>query len=124
MASFTTRQPCHNVSNSCWVLLELIFVASAVITRVRKHCYGHVAHGTSQLHTSVRSLCDLHSLGPLALGCVNSVETCTSVNYYNLQIMYIMYMYNVHSIRLYYNSHTLYRLHMCIQDTQLALYTM
>ena len=27
---------------------------------------------------------DLHSLGPSALGCVNSVETCTSV--YNLHI--------------------------------------
>ena len=34
--------------------------------------------------TSVRSLRDLHSLGPSALGCVNSVETCTSV--YNLYL--------------------------------------
>ena len=42
-------------------------------------CYGHMAHGTSPLYTSVRSLRDLHSLGPSALGCVNSVETCTSV---------------------------------------------
>ena len=36
--------------------------------------------------TSVRSLRDLHSLGPSALGCVNSVETCTSV--YNLHLEY------------------------------------
>ena len=34
---------------------------------------------TSPLYTSVQSLCDLHSLGPSALGCVNSVETCTLV---------------------------------------------
>ena len=47
-------------------------------------CYGHMAHGTSPLYTSVRSLRDLHSLGPSALGCVNRVETCTSV--YNLYI--------------------------------------
>ena len=47
-------------------------------------CYGHMAHGTSLLYTSVRSLRDLHSLWPSALGCVNSVETCTSV--YNLHI--------------------------------------
>ena len=38
----------------------------------------------SYMHTLVRSLCNLHSLGPLDLGCVNSVETCTSV--YNLHI--------------------------------------
>ena len=50
-------------------------------------CYGHMAHGTSPLYTSVRSLRDLHSLGPSALGCVNSVETCTSV--YNLHLLYI-----------------------------------
>ena len=49
-------------------------------------CYGHMAHGTSPLYTSVRSLRDLHSVGPSALGCVNSVETCTSV--YNLHIDY------------------------------------
>ena len=51
-------------------------------------CYGHMAHGTSPLYTSVRSLRDLHSLGPSALGCVNSVETCTSV--YNLYILHLL----------------------------------
>ena len=30
---------------------------------------------------------DLHSLGPSALGCVNSVETCTLV--YNLHIIIV-----------------------------------
>ena len=57
-------------------------------------CHGHVAHGTSQLYTSVRSLRDLHSLGPSALGCVNSVETCTSV--YNLYIHVCMATHNEH----------------------------
>ena len=55
------------------------FVASTVITRMRMHCYGHVAHGMSHLYTSVRSLRDLHSFGPLVLGCINSVETSTMV---------------------------------------------
>ena len=59
-------------------------MASAVITRMRMCCYGHMAHGTSPLYTSVRSLRDLHSLRPSALGCVNSIETCTSV--YNLHL--------------------------------------
>ena len=65
--------------------LELTFIASAFVTRVGMRCYGHMAHGTSLLYTSVRSLRDLHSLGPSALGCVNSVETCTSV--YNLYLL-------------------------------------
>ena len=68
----------------CWVLLEPTFIASAVVATMRMRRQGHVAHGTSPLYTSVRSLRDLHSLGPSALGCVNSVETCTSV--YNLYI--------------------------------------
>ena len=38
-----------------------------------------MAHGTSPLCTSVRSLRNLHSLGPSALSCVDSIETCTSV---------------------------------------------
>ena len=42
-------------------------------------CHGHMAHGTSQLHTSVRSLRFLHYLGPPALGSVNRVDTYTSV---------------------------------------------
>ena len=41
-------------------------------------------YGTSPLYTSIRSLRNLHSLRPSALGCVNSVETCTSV--YNLHV--------------------------------------
>ena len=40
-------------------------------------------HGTSWLHTSVRSLRFLHHLGPTALGGVNRVETCTSVYLYH-----------------------------------------
>ena len=35
--------------------------------------------GTSQLHTSVRSLCYLHHLEPAALVRVNRIETYTSV---------------------------------------------
>ena len=85
MVSFNTSQLFHDDSNGCWVLLELTFIASAVVTRMRMRCYGHMAHGTSPLYTSVRSLRDLHSLGPSALGCVNSVETCTSV--YNLYLL-------------------------------------
>ena len=84
MVSFNTSQLFHDNSNGCWVALELAFIASAVVTRMRMHCYDHMAHGTSPLYTSVRSLRDLHSLGPSALGCVNSVETCTSV--YNLYL--------------------------------------
>ena len=84
MVSFNTSQLFHDDSNGCWVPLELIFIVSAVVTRMRMRCYGHMAHGTSPLYTSVRSLHDLHSLGPAALGCVNSVETCTSV--YNLYL--------------------------------------
>ena len=86
MVSFNTSQLFHDDSNGCWVTvpLELTFIASAVVTRMRMRCYGHMAHGTSPLYTSVRSLRDLHSLGPSALGCVNSIETCTSV--YNLHV--------------------------------------
>ena len=88
MVSFNTSQLFHDDSNGCWVPLELTFIASAVVTRImRMRCYGHMAHGTSPLYTSVRSLRDLHgSLGPSALGCVNTrgVETCTSV--YNLHL--------------------------------------
>ena len=76
--------------NGYWVPLELAFIASIIVTRMRMRCYGHMAHGTSPLYTLVRSLRDLHSLGPSALCCVNSVETCTSV--YNL------YMYNIHVV--------------------------
>ena len=79
-----TSQLFHDGSNSCWVPLELTFIASAVVTRMRMRCYGHMAHGTSLLYTSLRSLRDLHSLRPSSLGCVNSVETCTLV--YNLHI--------------------------------------
>ena len=84
MVSFNTSQLFHDDSNGCWVPLELAFIASAVVTRMRMRCYGHMTHSTSPLYTSVRSLRDLHSLGPSALGRVNSVETCTSV--YNLYI--------------------------------------
>ena len=75
MVSFNTSQLFHDDSNGCWVPLELAFIASAVVTRMRMRCYDHMAHGTSPLYTSVRSLRDLHSLGPSALGCVNSVDT-------------------------------------------------
>ena len=72
----------RTVAGCCLTLLT--FIASSVITRMRMHCCGHMAHGTSPLYTSVRSLRDLHSLGPSALDCVNSIETCTSV--YNLHL--------------------------------------
>ncbi len=81
---------CRDDSDGCSVLLDLTFIASAVVATMRTRCYGHVAHGTSRLYTSVRSLRDLHSLGPSALGCVNSVETCTSV--YNLYIRTYVYL--------------------------------
>ena len=84
MVSFNISQLFHDDSNGCWVPLELAFIASAVVTRMRMRCCGHMAHGTSPLYTSVWSLRDLHSLGPSALGCVNSIETCTSV--YNLYL--------------------------------------
>ena len=75
------------------MLLEPTFIASAVVATMRMRRQGHVAHGTSPLYTSVRSLRDLHSLGPSALGCVNSVETCTSV--YNLYIhLYVAMTFN------------------------------
>ena len=74
------------------MLLEPTFIASAVVATMRMRRQGHVAHGTSPLYTSVRSLRDLHSLGPSALGCVNSVETCTSV--YNLYIINFCYSYS------------------------------
>ena len=74
----------QNILLCLWVLLDLTSLASAVVATMRMHCQGHVAHGTSRLYTSVRSLCNLHSLGPSALSCVNSVETCTSV--YNLYL--------------------------------------
>ena len=53
--------------------------------------YGHVAHGTSLLYTLIRSLHDLHSLGPLALSCVNSIETCTLA--YNLHLWHAILQY-------------------------------
>ena len=40
----------------CCIALEPLFIANVVV--------GHVAHGTSRLYHSVRSLHDLHSLGP------------------------------------------------------------
>ena len=66
------------------MLLEPTFIASAVVITMRMRRQDHVAHGTSPLYTSVRSLHDVHSVGPSALGCVNSVEICTSI--YNLYI--------------------------------------
>ena len=73
-------------------------MSHAVVARMWMRCQGHVAHGTSRLHTSVRSL-RLHHLGPAALGSVNRVETCTSVcNLYvidakatNIIIIYMCY---------------------------------
>ena len=52
-------------------------MADALVVRPRMRCQGHVAHGISRLHHSVRSLCDTQ---PRAFGprCVNRVETSTS----------------------------------------------
>ena len=56
------------------------FVASAVVTRTRMRCYGHVIVQVSYIpQFSLYVIYTASSLGPLALGCVNSVETCTSV---------------------------------------------
>ena len=41
------------------------------------HCQGHIAHGTSRLHTSVQSLRFLHYVGPVALSGVNCIDTST-----------------------------------------------
>ena len=57
----------------CQVLLKPTFIASTVVATMRMCLQGLVAHGKSPLYTSVLSLCDLHSLGPSALNCVNSV---------------------------------------------------
>ena len=94
MVSFINASQLFHDSNGCWVPLELTFIASAVITRMRMRCYGHMAHGTSSLYTSVRSLHNLHSLGPLALGCVNSVV-------YNLHVCNSTYkiVWSVYSSR-------------------------
>ena len=56
-------------------------------------------YGTSPLYTSVWSLCDLHSLGPSALGCVNSIETCTSV--YNLHVYLYVCVYSLNGKTVY-----------------------
>ena len=54
------------------------FIAGAAVATAKMRCYGRVAHGTSRLHHSVRSLRDLHSLGAFGPRCVNLEETCTS----------------------------------------------
>ena len=59
------------VDLSGYVLLgtrSSLFMAGAVVARPQMRCQGHVAPGTSRLHHSVRSLRDLHSLRPAALG--------------------------------------------------------
>ena len=38
---FNTSQLFHDNSNGCWVPLELAFIASAVVTRMRMRCYDH-----------------------------------------------------------------------------------
>ena len=67
-------------------------------------------------YTSVRSLRDLHSLGPSALGCVNSVETCTSVYNLYLHINYVQpfthphtHTYLTHVLAHKHSTHTLHK---------------
>ena len=78
-----------SINNPLWTVAKYAlkpFMADAVVARPWMRCQGHVSHGTSWLHTSVRSLCFLHHLGPVALGSVNRVETCTWVcNLYLIQ---------------------------------------
>ena len=80
----------------------------AVVARMWMRCQGHVAHGTSRLHTSVRSL-RLHHLGPAALGSVNRIETCTSVcNLYIdtcNQLILLWLGYHAHVSTLTYHTH-------------------
>ena len=52
----------------CWGATEPLFIAKALVAMLKMRRQGHVAHGTSRLYPSVRSLCDLHSLRPPALG--------------------------------------------------------
>ena len=35
-----------------------LFIVSTVVATMEMHCYGHMAHGASPLHTLVRSLHD------------------------------------------------------------------
>ena len=64
------------VSVSRWFcpLLEP-FIAGAAFATTKMRCYGCVAHGTSRLHHSIRSLRDLHRLGAFGPRCVNLEET-------------------------------------------------
>ena len=81
MVNFNICQLFHSDLNGCWVPLELTFIASAVVTRMRMHCYGHMAHGTSRLYTLVRSLHDLHSLGPkLHLLAVSNIDIAADLS--------------------------------------------
>ena len=48
----------------CWGAIEPLFIANALVATLKMRRQGHVAHGTSRLYPSVRSLRDLHSLGP------------------------------------------------------------
>ena len=54
------------------------FLAGAAIATTKMRCYGRVAHGTSWLYHSVRSLRDLYSLRAFGPRCINPVETYTS----------------------------------------------
>ena len=60
---------------------------------IKMHIYGHAHHGTSRLYISVRSLCFLHYLWPVAIGSINRVETYTS--------LYNLYMYTTHAVRIH-----------------------
>ena len=84
----------HEISNYSILLLESSCIKLSGFGHMKcaETCMKHACFrcsilsrdGTSPLYTSVRSLRDLYSLGPSALGYVNSVETCTSV--YNLYL--------------------------------------
>ena len=55
-------------ATGCWGATEPLFIAKALVAMLKMRRQGHIAHGTSRLYPSVRSLRDLHSLGPPALG--------------------------------------------------------
>ena len=68
-------------SNTWWLSMRIRSLPSkSSLRQVLPWCnYNIIGHGTSWLHTSLRSLRFLHHLGPAVLGSVNRIETCTSV---------------------------------------------
>ena len=47
----------------CWVAIEPLFIANTSVATLQIRHQGHVAHGTSRIYHSVRSLRNLHTEG-------------------------------------------------------------